>query len=74
MAALTRDDVPWQRVLNSKGRISRRAHGTEDPAQRELLIEEGVFFDRRGRVDLDQVGWEGPEMGWLDDHGFFPVP
>ena len=73
MAALRLPDVPWQRVLNSQGRISQRADGAEDPGQRRLLSEEGVLFDRLGRVDFDQVGWEGPDMGWLDDNGFFPA-
>ena len=74
MAALKLEDVPWQRVLNSQGRISVRADGGEDPHQRRLLTEEGVVFDRLGRVDFDRVGWEGPDMGWLDDNGFFPAP
>ena len=74
MAALRREDVPWQRVLNSQGRISERADGGEDSHQRQLLIAEGVLFDRLGRVDFERVGWEGPDMGWLDDNGFFPAP
>ena len=50
------DDVPWQRVINSKGEISPRP-GAEK--QRELLEEEGVQFDPRGRVDLKVYGWQG---------------
>jgi methylated-DNA-protein-cysteine methyltransferase-like protein len=49
-------DVPWQRVLNSKGEISLRA-GAEH--QRRLLESEGVTFDGKGRVDLKRFGWEG---------------
>jgi methylated-DNA-protein-cysteine methyltransferase-like protein len=49
------DDVPWQRVINSKGEISLRP-GAEE--QRRLLEEEGVEFDARGRVDLVRFGWE----------------
>jgi methylated-DNA-protein-cysteine methyltransferase related protein len=53
------DDVPWQRVINSKGEISPRP-GAEK--QRELLEEEGVLFDDRNRVDLKKYGWQsGPE-------------
>jgi methylated-DNA-protein-cysteine methyltransferase-like protein len=48
------DDVPWQRVINSKGEISPRP-GAEE--QRRLLEEEGVEFDDRGRVDLVRFGW-----------------
>ena len=52
------DDVPWQRVINSKGEISLRP-GAEE--QRRLLEAEGVEFDARGRVDLVRFGWEtGP--------------
>jgi methylated-DNA-protein-cysteine methyltransferase related protein len=49
------DDVPWQRVINSKGEISLRA-GAE--RQRGLLEAEGVEFDQRGRVDLSRFGWQ----------------
>jgi methylated-DNA-protein-cysteine methyltransferase-like protein len=48
-------DVPWQRVINSKGEISPRP-GAEE--QRRLLEAEGVEFDARGRVDLGRFGWE----------------
>ena len=49
------DDVPWKRVINSKGEISPRP-GAEH--QRELLEAEGVEFDDRGRVDLKIYGWQ----------------
>jgi methylated-DNA-protein-cysteine methyltransferase-like protein len=52
------DDVPWQRIINSKGEISLRP-GAEQ--QRQLLEEEGVAFDERGRVNLKVYGWEGPD-------------
>jgi len=51
------DDVPWQRVINSQGKISLR-EGAE--RQRQLLEEEGVQFDDRDRVDLRRFGWNGP--------------
>jgi methylated-DNA-protein-cysteine methyltransferase-like protein len=50
-------DVPWQRVINSKGEISLRP-GAEH--QRQLLEDEGVTFNDRGRVNLKVFGWEGP--------------
>ena len=57
-------DVPWQRVINSKGRISTSCweHGADH--QRELLEAEGVEFDERGYVDWDRFGWEG--LTWLE--------
>lgn len=53
------DRVPWHRVVNAKGEISRRS----DPAghedwQRSLLEEEGVQFDARGRIALSRYGWQ----------------
>jgi len=49
------DDVPWQRVINSQGRISERP-GAE--RQRMLLEEEGVQFNQGGRIDLKIFGWQ----------------
>jgi methylated-DNA-protein-cysteine methyltransferase-like protein len=48
-------DVPWQRVINSKGEISLRSGAQQ---QRRLLEAEGVVFDDRGRVDLTRFGWQ----------------
>jgi methylated-DNA-protein-cysteine methyltransferase-like protein len=50
------DDVPWQRVINSQGKISERP-GAE--RQRELLEEEGVEFVK-DKVDFKKYGWKGP--------------
>jgi methylated-DNA-protein-cysteine methyltransferase related protein len=49
------DDVPWQRVINSKGEISPRP-GAEQ--QRRLLEEEGIQFNDRDRIDLKVFGWQ----------------
>jgi methylated-DNA-protein-cysteine methyltransferase-like protein len=50
------DDVPWQRVINSQGKISERP-GAE--RQRELLEEEGVEFVK-DKIDFKKYGWKGP--------------
>ena len=50
------DDVPWQRVINSQGKISERA-GAE--RQRQLLEQESVEFDAKDRVNLKKYGWDG---------------
>ena len=55
------DDVPWQRVINSQGKISPRPGGAEK--QRLLLEQEGVEFDAKDRVDLKKYGWRGPSNG-----------
>lgn len=64
MAALPPgSEVPWQRVINSQGKISPRADGGRDRLQHDLLVAEGIAFDREGRVDLEQYGCRlaGPE-------------
>ncbi len=59
MAALSDDhDVPWHRVVNAKGEVSRRSGGSAfEQIQRLLLEREGVLFDARGRADLEKYGW-----------------
>ncbi len=49
--------VPWQRVINARGEVSRRAEPGYDRLQRALLEQEGVRFDGHGRVDLDRYRW-----------------
>ncbi len=49
------DDVPWQRVINSQGKISERP-GAEK--QRMLLEAEGIVFVK-DKVDLKKYGWHG---------------
>jgi methylated-DNA-protein-cysteine methyltransferase-like protein len=51
------DNVPWQRVINSQGKISERP-GMGPLAQRQLLEGEGVAFDDRGRVNLAKYQWQ----------------
>ena len=49
--------IPWHRVINSKGEISARKEGDGDARQRQLLVDEGVMFDAKGRVDFERFGW-----------------
>lgn len=53
-------NVPWHRVINSKGMISVRAYGAPCALQRKFLEIEGLTFDENGSVDLKEVGWAGP--------------
>ena len=53
-------EIPWHRVINSQGMISVRANGERDVLQRLLLEEEGVSFNKNGKVDFSAVGWKGP--------------
>ena len=59
MAALRTDDVPWHRVINSRGRISFPENSRGAVRQRELLENEGIVFDSQGRIDLEKYGWKG---------------
>ncbi|MBI3152444.1 MAG: MGMT family protein [Chloroflexi bacterium] len=56
--AASPNDVPWQRVVNSKGEISER-DGVAARRQRLLLQDEGVPFNPRGRIDMKKYGWDG---------------
>ena len=49
--------VPWHRVVNARGEISRRARPGAELTQRLLLEKEGVRFDGRGRIDLERYQW-----------------
>lgn len=60
------NDVPWQRVINSQGKISGRPGAN---TQRQLLEAEGVEFDTRERVDLKKYSWSGPSSDWLRENG-----
>jgi methylated-DNA-protein-cysteine methyltransferase-like protein len=52
-------ELPWQRVINAQGTVSRRSGlGVEEGYQRHLLEEEGIVFDARGRIDLERFRWE----------------
>jgi methylated-DNA-protein-cysteine methyltransferase-like protein len=50
-------DIPWHRVINSKGSISPRSSGEDIIFQQILLENEGVIFDESGRTDLESFGW-----------------
>lgn len=56
------DHVPWQRVVNARGEVSEspRRNGS-DYIQRAMLEEEGIEFDRTGRIDLGIYRWCPPD-------------
>jgi methylated-DNA-protein-cysteine methyltransferase-like protein len=53
------EDVPWQRVVNAKGRISPHGYGFGTNMQRVLLEEEGIVFNLEGEIDFDKFAWDG---------------
>ena len=64
--------VPWQRVINAQGKVSPRGDGGGSDHQRALLEDEGVRFDRDGKVDWKAIRWSGPSVEWLLANGFAP--
>ena len=57
--------VPWQRVVNSQGKIS--LPGSD---QQRLLEAEGIEFSAQGRINLKRFGWSGPDDAWLEANGY----
>jgi len=50
------DAIPWQRVVNAQGQVSRRpGHGPH--VQRWLLRREGVRFVGGDRIPLERYAW-----------------
>jgi methylated-DNA-protein-cysteine methyltransferase related protein len=51
-------DVPWQRVVNVKGMVSRSPlRQGSDELQRILLEQEGIVFDAQDCIDLKRYRW-----------------
>lgn len=63
----TSANVPWQRVVNSQGRISIRHREATANRQAEMLRSEGVKVDENGRIDLTTHLWAGLHLIELDD-------
>ena len=62
MAALPAgSDVPWHRVINSRGMISPRSGDESHLLQRVMLESEGIVFDERCRINLEIFGWRTDE-------------
>jgi methylated-DNA-protein-cysteine methyltransferase-like protein len=58
MAALpSGSDVPWQRVINAQGKISPRQDGEGNVLQRDLLQAEGLYFDQKGKINMEKHNW-----------------
>ena len=51
--------IPWQRVINYKGKISGRSGGSGELLQLELLEGEGIQFDQLGKTNLKYYRWNG---------------
>ncbi len=60
-------NIPWQRVVNSQGRISivNREFGAQHQAR--LLREEGVVVSENLQINLDIYLWAGLHLLEVDD-------
>lgn len=56
--AASPNDVPWQRMVNSKGEVTER-NPLEAKRHRLMLEDEGVPFNPRGRIDMKKYVWNG---------------
>ena len=52
-----KDNLPWHRIINSKGKISLPIGGGFEE-QKGLLEKEGVEFDSSGKVNLEIFLWD----------------
>lgn len=66
-AAYTSATVPWQRVVNSQGRVSIRHREVTANRQAVLLRAEGVEVSEALRIDLAEHLWEGLHVLEIDD-------
>lgn len=51
-------DIPWQRVINSKGMISSYGEMEWVEFHRSLLQSEGVEFNEKQQIDLAVFQWQ----------------
>lgn len=67
--------IPWQRVINSQGKISFPDGSAQAEKQQRLLEMEGVIFGKKKKVDFNVVGWQGPDIEYLEENDLFsPKP
>ena len=52
-------DIPWHRVVNNSGGISTRHTIGGLNTQRKLLEDEGIVFNKDGRLNLKRYRWWG---------------
>ena len=50
--------IPWHRVINAKGEVSPRSQTDSHFDQRALLEQEGIVFNKKGKIDLQKYRWE----------------
>lgn len=56
-ACSEKDDLPWQRIIGSKGTISLPPGGGYE-TQKKKLLGEGIKFGSNDSIDLNKYLWE----------------
>lgn len=51
-------DLPWQRVINSQGKISFPKNSKQYKEQKKLLLKEKVQFLDNDSVDMEKYAWK----------------
>jgi methylated-DNA-protein-cysteine methyltransferase-like protein len=51
-------EIPWHRVINARGEVSRRSEPQFESIQEQLLQAEGITFTPAGRIDLKRYQWQ----------------
>ena len=59
--------VPWQRVINSQGRISIHHRETTANKQAAMLRDEGVAVSENLYINMEIYLWEGLHLLEIDD-------
>lgn len=52
-----KDNLPWHRVINSKGHISLPHNGGYE-MQKALLEEEGIVFSKNDKINFKKYLWQ----------------
>lgn len=58
--------LPWQRVVNSTGRVSSKGDIARAELQRTLLESEGIVFQKE-RLSLDTYLWKPEIYYWANE-------
>lgn len=61
-------EIPWHRVINSKGGISYKSDVERARIQRQRLEAEGVVFDGK-TCQLEMYRWDPPRIFWGEKLG-----